>query len=165
MSDQPIAAYDEIRFDGKRTFTLYADSILIKGVHSLQSEFETRIILNTIDPNLEILRIRNPNFIAGIRLFLAAGAIWAVLVFGFNFSGYSFLPGLAGMISLVGFLLSFYTRKKVEYARFKNSSGMIVLDIAKAGREVHNFEGFVQKLTQQIKSARAHASPNHVGAN
>jgi hypothetical protein len=151
---EPIATYSEVRFDGSRKFTLLPDKIVVHGKQSLRSEFETAIALTSLNPNPDKLRIRNGNFIAGLWIVLISYVLCAILVSGFRVSFTTFAPGLLVSIGLGGVVLMLATFRKVEFVRFKNDGGIVILDLARAGKSAAQLDSFINALTKQIRIAR-----------
>ena len=151
---QPIAIYSEVRFEGSRTFTLLLDKVVVRGKQSLQSEFENGIALKTLDPSPDSLRFRSPIFAWGMWVAIIGFVVCAILVSGFQMSFATFPPGLVACIGMSGLMLMFATFRKVEYVRFKNDGGIVVLDIARAGKSAAQFDSFIDALTKQTRETR-----------
>lgn len=152
---EPIATYKEVRFDGSRTFTLFPDKLLVRGKTTLHSDFDTTIPLRILDPNFDRMGIRNKSCSVGAWIATISFVTWTVLVKGF---GMSFAAPGAGMIAMggvAGLLLSAATFRKVEFLRFRNQSGLHVLDIARSGKDAEQLDSFVQVLVKQIEASKA----------
>ena len=78
---EPIATYEEQRFDGKRRFELFEDRVVVSGKTTFTSEFESVVPLTTLRPEFTRMRLRNLYFYMGI--FLTAGAWLLVAVVPF----------------------------------------------------------------------------------
>jgi hypothetical protein len=154
---QPIATYSEVRFEGSRTFTLLPDKIVVRGKQSLQSEFETTIPLKTLDPSPDKLRFRNQIFTWGMWIAIIGFVVCAILVTGFHMSFATFPPGLVACIGMSGVMLMLATFRKVEFVRFKNDGGIVILDIARAGKSAAQLDSFIDALTKQIRESRGAA--------
>ncbi len=154
---ETIATYSEQRFDGKRTFTLLSDAVLVRGSATLTAEFETRIPLSSLDPNYSTLRFRNRNFWAGLWMMLVSFLVCAVLVSGFHMSWTTMPPGMVACIGIGGFLLCLATGRKVEFIRFTTQAGIVVLDLARSGPERGKLDSFIDALTKQIRVVRGAA--------
>lgn len=141
-----IARYKEQRFDGMRTFELFLDRVVVRGKHSLGSEFETTLMLATLQPTVSTVRTRTKGFGQGI-----AGALVAiVLLQGGLVTPQSYWGELdIGMI-ISGALLALATARKVTWAQFHSRAGVIALTVARAGKQEAGFEPFVQALLGQI---------------
>lgn len=154
---EPIATYSEVRFEGSRTFTLLSDKIIVRGKQSLQSEFETGIPLRTLDPSPDKLRIRNQFFAWGMWLAIVSFVTCSVLISGFHMTFARLAPGLVAGIGMGGAMLMLATCRKVEFIRFKNDNGIVILDIARAGKSAAQLDSFIDALTSQIRAARGAA--------
>ncbi len=154
---QPIATYSEVRFEGSRSFTLLSDKIVVRGKQSLQSEFEATIPLKTLDPSPDKLRSRNQIFTWGMWTAIIGFVVCAILVTGFHMGFATFPPGLVACIGMSGVILMLATFRKVEFVRFKNDGGIVILDIARAGKSATQFDSFIDALTRQIRAARGAA--------
>lgn len=143
--------YSEQRFDGKRTFELFPDRVLIKGTEMLSSDYEQTVRLDLLLPEFGRMWYRSPSFMSGIKL--AGGSFIAVSVLhsGFGMSVGTYLGGLAALGIVTGLLLAFATRQKVEYAVFKSRAGADGLSVARAGKQVADYDVFIQRLVQQIQ--------------
>jgi hypothetical protein len=151
---EAVTTYSEVRFDGSRTFVLLPDKIVVRGKQSLKSEFETTIALTSLNPSPDKLRIRNNGFIVGGRLALISYVLCAILVSSFRVSFATFVPGMLVSIGLGGVILMLATFRKVEFVRFKNDVGIVILDLARAGKSAAQFDSFIDALTKQIRIAR-----------
>ena len=152
--------YAERRFDGKRTFQLFADRVVIRGSEALSSEYEKTVRLDSLNAEFDRLWYRNPNCMHGI--YLAVGSLIAVSILhkGFGMSSGTYLGGMAAVGVIVGLLLAFATRHKVEYAVFKNQAGTSALSVARSGKQVGDYDPFIQRLVQQIQSCRQKDEPS-----
>jgi hypothetical protein len=154
---QPIATYSEVRFEGKRTFTLFADKIVVRGKQSLQSEFDVTIALTKLDPTPDILRFRSKGFTAGMWNAVIGFVGCTILVSGFHMSFATLPPGLLACIGMSGILLMAATARKVEFIRFKNDGGLVILDLARSGKHAAQLDAFIDALTKQIRTSRGTA--------
>jgi hypothetical protein len=150
---EPIAIYSEVRFEGSRTFTLFPDKVIVRGKRSLQSEFETTMSLAMLDPNPDKLHFRNKSFTHGMLAATVSFVACTVLVSGFHMPLTTTPPTLLGVMGIAGVLLMVATWTKIEFARFKNKDGIVVLDIARAGKDASKFDSFIVALSKQIKLA------------
>jgi hypothetical protein len=154
---EPIATYSEKRFDGKRTFTLLSDAVVVRGSATLSADFEARIPLSSLDPNYSTLRFRNRIFWGGIWMMTASFVVCSILVSGFHMSWATMPPGMVACIGMAGFLLCIATGRKVEFIRFTTQAGVVVLDLARSGPERDKLDSFIDALTRQIRVARESA--------
>lgn len=151
---QPIATYSEVRFDGSRTFTLLPDRIVVRGKQSLQSEFEMTIPLKTLDSSPDTLRFRNQMFTGAMWGAVVSFVGCTVLVSGFHMSFATSPPVLVGGIGVSSIIVMLATFRKVEFIRFKNDDGIVILDIARSGKSAAQLDSFIDALTKQIRESR-----------
>lgn len=154
---ETIATYYERRFDGKRTFTLLADAVVVSGSATLTSEFQVRVPLSSLDPNYSMLRLRHRIFWAGLWMVVVSFFAWTTLVSGLHMSWGTLPPILAANFGIGGLLLCLATGRKVEFIRFTTLAGVVALDLARSGPERDKLDGFIDALTKQIRVAKAAA--------
>jgi hypothetical protein len=152
--------YHETRLEGKRVFTLTDDGVQVSADIVMGSSYETLVKYDQLDPAITVIRQHHklfPSSIIGIPLFAITTFVF---VNSFNFSLLDFLPGLFAGLTLLSIFIAMITRKRVEYARFCSISGVPLLDIARAGPDKDNFDGYVKEIRTRI-AARQHArQPN-----
>lgn len=149
---QPVAKYSERRFDGRRTFELYPDAVLVKGSSTFASDFEARVPLASLDANYARLRVRHPACLVG-----AGGAIFAcvvreLLVGPLQLPWFDERSGFATALVVSGLVLCLATIRKVEFVRFTTQSGVVALDVARAGPDRAHFDEFVGAVVRQIRA-------------
>jgi hypothetical protein len=149
-----IATYSEKRFDGARTFTLLPDKILVSGKQSLTSDFDVTIPLVKLSPEPDRMRVRNSMFGVGMWMALIGFIGSGILVSGLHMTFAQSMPGLVAGLGFVGLVLMANCWQKVDWVRFQNDGGLVVLDIARAGKQAVELDAFVAALTKQIKIAR-----------
>ena len=146
--------YSEQRFDGKRTFQLFPDRVVVRGAETLSSDYEQTIPVATLTPETTTIRYRHPQ---------ASSAFWmmAVSMAGlFVLMGYFHMPieatpvVITAGLGVIGLLLAVATYKKVEFVVFRSDAGVDVLSVARSGKQVGTFNAFVEGLRRQIQSAR-----------
>ena len=152
---ETLATYSEQRFDGKRTFTLQPDAVVVSGSATLSAEFQARIPLSSLDPNYSTLRFRNRNFWTGLWMVVVSFVVCTVLVSGFHMSWGTMAPGMVACIGMGGFLLCLATARKVEFIRFTTDAGVVLLDLARSGPERDKLDGFVEALIRQIRVVKS----------
>ncbi len=157
---EPLMTYSEQRFDGKRTFQLFSDRVVIRGSQILASDFEQTVRLESLRPDFDRTWCRSPSFISGIKLAVGSFIAVSILHSGFGMSVGTYLGGLAFVGVVTGLLLAFATRHKVEYAVFKTQAGVDTLSVARSGRQTADYDSFVQRLVQQISiCGQKHETP------
>ena len=148
--------YNETRLDGKRVFTLNDDGVQISADIVMGSSYETVVKFDQLDPAITVIRQHHKLFwssIIGIPLFAITTFVF---VDSFNFSMFDFVPGLFAGLTLISIFVAVTTRKRVEYARFCSTSGVPLLDIARAGPDCDKFDGYVEHIRTRI-AARQNA--------
>lgn len=150
---EPIATYREKRFDGERTFELYADRVAVRGKVTLASDFDASVPLITLTGNITRLRLRNRGFFSGMWMAVLP-AILASIINKLYQGDTLEVTGFLILLSVCGLLLMAVTAKKVEFASFQSTSGGVGLDVARAGQDVENFDAFVNAVAQQIAAAK-----------
>jgi hypothetical protein len=148
----PIATYNEARFDGKRTFELFEDKVVVRGTTTFTSDFEVSVPLARIDPDFARLRLRNKNFWMGVWIMVVAWVL-ASIVGEVTDKAYHVVGILVG-IGLVGILIAAATARKVEWVQFKTDGGVVAFDLARAGKEKNRLDSFVETLLAQISIAK-----------
>lgn len=155
----PIATYRERRFDGKRTFELFADRVQIRGSTQLSSDFEISVPLKTLNPVPMRLRLRNKAFWAGAWMLIGSVIGSTVLYSALHVSYASPAFLLVAVVGAGGCALMLATARKVEFASFQSTAGVHVLDIARAGPDAVHLDTFVQLVTASIQTASASVEP------
>jgi hypothetical protein len=143
---ESLMTYSERRFDGKRTFQLFPDRVVIRGSEMMSSEYEQTVKLETLRPEFDRTWYRSPSFWSGIKLAVGSFIAVSVLHSGFGMSVGTYLGGLATVGVVTGLLLAFATRHKVEYAVFKNQAGADALSVARSGKQAADYDSFIQRL-------------------
>jgi hypothetical protein len=149
-----IETYREVLFEGRRVFELRPDSVHVVGRVFLQSDFELTVPLAQLRPDYQVLRERSRSFWNGLGIMLF-GAIGAeLLVEGFQFDRFGYVPVLLALAGLSGILLSLATVRKTEYAVFTSDPGLPVLTVGRSGPDRDRFDQFVGLLVSQIRKCR-----------
>jgi hypothetical protein len=146
---QPIASYQERRFDGQRSFELFHEHITIKGKQSFGAEFETTIPLNTLSPTVSHLRTRDRGFWSGIVMILIAISLLQSGALAIT----SYWGGLTAVMVVAGALLSIATARKIEWVQISSRAGLVSVNIARVGPDKITFDKFVSSLLEQIKAS------------
>jgi hypothetical protein len=163
--------YSEYLFTGvgKRHFILSENDISVS-----RRRCNLTLLLKGLQPDYRTGWQRTPAFGAGL-FFLFFGPIiaYSSLISGSASSysltdiikwldsggGEAFIFCLATLLTPVGLLLAFGTRRKVEHAIFKNTTGIDALSIAKAGPDSSTFEHFVNEIARRVRHARSVEGP------
>jgi hypothetical protein len=158
MAD-PIATYHEVRLERKRLFKLFDDRIEVES-RSINSRFETKIPLKSLNPSPERMWIRDSAFNHGFSLVVFA--VFFLIMVMIVLSDRTELPRVAKIgillfelfLGVGGIILMITNWRKIEYLNFKNTAEVVVLNIGKVGKEKGNFDSFIELLLQQMKSSR-----------
>lgn len=149
----PMAIYSEKQFNVERQFQLYDDRIVVTGRVPGKSEFITEIPLSSLNPDFGRASRRNGIFWIGL--------IWICLfswcfVSNYNASTDTRVVAMCvtGFMILIGLGVAVVSFPKVESVRFSSNAGIVILDVAKAGKEKDKFAAFVETLTKQIKAVK-----------
>lgn len=145
-----IAQYAERRHEGKRDFTLFDDRIQIRGKEYLGADYETTVMLKTLAPEFDRMRVRSKTFSAGLWLLLVPAILAFILVEGFGQPIFTGAPGMLSALALCGAFIILATLKKEAYVVFKSTSGVATLSIANEGKERVGFDNFVAAVQKQI---------------
>lgn len=157
---EPLITYAEQRFGGKRVFQLFPGSVVVRGSESLSSAYEETFRLETLRPEFDRTWYRSPYFMSGVKQTIGSFIAVSVLHSGFGMSISTYLGALAAVGVVTGLLLLFAARQKVEYAVFKTQAGTAALSVARAGKQIDDYDEFIQRLVQQIQSCEQQpASP------
>ena len=113
--------------------------------------------MKTLDRKPDKIRFRSPISHAGLLIAVVAFVACSILVSGFHMSFATFPPLLLACIGVSGIMLMLATYRKVEFVRFKNDSGIVVLDIARSAKKATLADSFIDALTTQIAVARGEA--------
>lgn len=146
---ETIATYLEARLEGRRTFTLHPDRVVV-SITSISGEMDLSFPLATLSPVVSRLRLRSRCFTIGFLLLLPPWFISALVAVAFKNVTTEQLVILPFSFSFIGLIMTAISYRKVEYARFTTLAGIPALDIARAGEEAHKFDSFVDALTKQI---------------
>jgi hypothetical protein len=151
--NQAIAQFDERRFDGRRHFELFSDSVRVSGSTVFGTRFEERVDLDLLSSNPDKLWTRHAGFWSGIGM---AVVFW-VLPMGFANVLSSWWKGLFWGWAVTGVLLALVTARRIEWAVFRNSSGVRVLAIARAGPDRARFDEFVGAIQLAVTKRQSNA--------
>jgi len=145
--------YEEFLFSdrGRRHFILSEDNISVTG-KGLNETF----LLRDLEPEYRTVRQRSAAFYVGL-----IGAFLALILVLFTTAGFPVtdlveLPYvLAVIMAVISLLILFSSGRKVEHAVFKNTTGIDVLSIAKAGPHSSKFKLFVNEVARRVQNARS----------
>jgi hypothetical protein len=157
MQEDPIATYDEARFDLRRHFELFPDRVRVTGRGQPWGQFDSTIPLATLQPHVNRLWVRGKLFRYGqIALACALGAaVGLVFNYGTEILATPLAMVVIGSIAAVGLVLLLPNIRAVEFARFHTDAGLCGLDVGRVGPSAEEFDQFVSSLTQLIAGARS----------
>ncbi len=151
---ESIATYSDRIVSAKRQFTLTPDAVLVSGSTISGTRFELHVPLDSLQSSRSRIFYRQSAFWAGVGLAGGAGFVLIILA---NLPGIEWwsVPVL-GIIALgvLGLAFALITGRRLEVARFITTSGVVGLDVIRAGRERDRFESFVDAVTHQIQLRR-----------
>jgi hypothetical protein len=144
--NQAITQFDERRFDGCRHFELLPDSVLVSGTTAFGTRFEERVDLDALSSHPDRLWTRHAGFWSGI----AMAIVFWILLMGFANVLSPWWKILFGVWAVAGVLLALVTARRIEWAVFRNSLGVRVLAIARAGPDHARFDEFVRAIREAV---------------
>jgi len=153
---QPIAKYAETRLEGRRSFILLPDRLVVSR-RGLSGEMELSFELATLSPIVSRLRVRSRYFRLGFLLLVLPWFFAMLIAIAFENATTTQVIVLPTSFSFVGFIITAISARRIEYVRFISQAGVATVDIARAGADSANFDAFIDALTKQIQSARAAA--------
>ena len=148
---EPLGNYRDVRIEGKRTFELFEDRLLVRGYVSLKSDFEFAFPLHVLNPSWSRIRIRSNVFQVGMMFF---GAGLGIGTGAWQLHGPTYFAVLALSLGLAGVFMLLVTARKIEYAVFQNRSGVSVVTMARTGPDAEKFDTFVNLLAEKITQAK-----------
>jgi len=151
---EPLAVYKEMRFRGRRVFTLFIDRIHVHGKVFFEKDFDLTIELIKLNPVCQKLWIRDQMFWVGMLLTVIPAIVAEILVSAFGIEWSNKAVGLMFCLAISGVLLCLATVRKVEFFCFVNNQGIPTLTIARSGKQKKDFDSFIEKLVSSIKDAR-----------
>lgn len=167
--DEPLATYEEARFESRRQFELYPDRIRVVGQVQGIGRFDQFIVLSSLQPTVGRMWVRSRLFSWGLcGLFIAACGMVSLVLSG----GYTHLLNPSDGVPLLvmgstcataaalvsGVFLTLLHARRVEFATFRTDAGVIGLDVARAGPRVAEYDEFVDLLADLIASCRGEAT-------
>jgi hypothetical protein len=160
-----LARYDEVRPNGRRSFELFADRMIVRS-RSARLDSEITIMLADLRPEPNRLLVRPKEF--GLGLLMLVGSLVTAIVGGVV-RGSAPVPdekhliwfACAGALAFVAMVIFSKTARKVEFIQFVSHNGHPLLDVARAGPQRAEFDPFVQTLIARIPANRkdSHSMP------
>ena len=127
---------------------------MVEGGYQFGTQFKSKIRFDQLDPSFNTVKIRAKLFsqaLIGTVFFI----IVAIVVGYFrkvNLDDFWFL--LAAMLPLSTIVICLCSCKRIEYAQFKNETGIVILDLGKTGPDKASFEKFVKQIQDNILLAK-----------
>lgn len=148
-----MESYRESRIEMSRTFSIEPELVVVEGGAPLGTQFKSTIRFDQLDPRFNVIKTRPKLFFHSL---LATGILIIVAIAIANFREASlddfwFLLGVLLPISTL--VIALATCRRTEFAQFKNQSGFVILDIAKAGPDKAHFDNFVGLIQEHISQA------------
>jgi hypothetical protein len=147
---EPIATYAEARLEGRRSFTLLPDRLVMTG-KGLSGEMDLAFDLKTLSPIVGRLRVRSRYFRLGFLLLVLPWCITGLAVSVFGNAHDSQWVVFASSLSFLGLIIVAISVRKIEYARFTSRAGVPVLDISRTAKKPVQFDSFIDAITRQIR--------------
>ena len=146
----PIATYRErIHCLIDRKFELYADRVRVHG-NSRGMRFDSNINVSDLAGLPNRVWLRSQHFHWATKS-VAILSVFIFLPFVARPPMWCLFFGIAAFLSALIYLI--LNLKRYEYLQYKNSVGLVILDIGKAGPEIESFSQFSLALDEAIDTA------------
>jgi hypothetical protein len=135
----------------RRTFTLYPEQVIVNSTFSLGNKSEVPVTLADLRPQYAKSWLRTRHFRLAIFALVMCSPVIIVPFFS------SPTPKLQILFFSVYAIAIFYllaSLRRIEFASFRNHSGVILLDIGRVGPDSNQYEEFVSLLVQRIQSSQ-----------
>jgi len=147
---ESIATYAEARLEGRRSFSLLSDRLVMTG-KGLSGEMDLAFDLKTLSPIVGRLRVRSRYFRLGFLMSILPWCLTGLAVSVFAGAQVSQWVAFASSVSFVGLIIAAISVRKIEYARFTSRAGIPVLDISRTAKQSVQFDAFIDAITRQIR--------------
>lgn len=156
-SPAPLAVYEEVLFQlSYRRFELYSDHVSIRGtVRSMRIEGSVKLGAITLPPDRTWRHTKHANWSAATMAILSVFVIAPFLVWPPMFT--ILIPGTIVFLPSVAYYI--YGRRHIPFLHYKNDNGIVILELAQAGRSAREFPQFVDQLETAITAAQSVAEP------
>ena len=150
---KPIETYREKTVFGCRTIELFDDRVSITGYQAFTSDFKLTVPLNTLEPNVSQMGIRELSGWIGFAI-LAGGSYSAFKCAGQHPPLTN--PGfwVCSFFALVGFYLLLRAFRRIETAIFYTTAGVARFHVCRIGPDAGRFQAFVERIASQIVLSR-----------
>jgi hypothetical protein len=145
--------YRESLWWGRRTFELLDDRVVLR-IRSSGQTSDFTFLLSSLRPDPNVHHIRPKPFVIGFLL-----VIIPLVLHGYSLGEYGHLfpgviGGVVGFFGFVGLVVCAYCYRKIEFASFVNSTGIMVFDIGDSGPDRARFQAFVAETIQRIHDSQ-----------
>ena len=150
---KPIETYREKNISGCRTIELFDDSVSITGYQAFTNDFKLTVPLNTLEPTVSQMGIREKTGLAGFAV-LAAGSYGAFKCAVQHPPLTN--PGfwVCSFFALVGIYLLLRALRRIETAIFYTTAGVARFHVCRIGPDAGRFQAFVERIASQIVLSR-----------
>jgi hypothetical protein len=161
--EEPIATYEEARWELKRRFELFPDRVRVTGQGLRFGRFDETVSLSILRPIPNRQWVRGRPFRIGLG-FLISAIIWAgLLAASWGRGALSQVEVLlVGLLGSVGLVMMGATARPIEFARFPTDAGPVALDIGRVGPGVQEFDEFVELVISRIQHCKAPSPPQRL---
>ncbi len=157
---EPIAIYEEARFESRRRFELFPDRIRVTGAGPGIARSDALLQLSGLRSDPDRVWVRKAMFRYGWMI-LCVAAFWAVLVILRDgpeaLTQMSWVMAMVGPTACLGLVLTLFNARPVEFVRFPTDAGLVVLDVGRVGSQAVDFDSFVDALIAQIAETKTRA--------
>jgi hypothetical protein len=144
--------YSDKSYMGKRSYELREATVFARGDRFCESSFQIELPYESLSPYPDQLLL--PSLFMRVGKPVAFVGLFVTLIFVFAKQwGYEPPFASSGLLLIIGVLMMFIGRKKLEITQIKNISGVPQLWIVRAGNEKENFDTFVTELLRRIQKA------------
>ncbi len=159
--EEPLATYEESRFELRRRFELYPNRVRVAGRGLHVGLFDDTIPLSILNPHPGHVWVRSALFRYGLNLLFLAACLATGLGIGGGADTFArpWAVVVLGVLLWVGLMLTAAHIRRAEFVRFQTSAGIIALDIGRVGPQTDEFDEFVELLITRIAETKADAEP------
>ncbi len=157
--EEPLAKYEEARFELRRQFELFPDRIRVTGKGLYIGRFDQTIPLHILHAPPGRLWVRGVLWRYGLRAWFFAACLTTGVGVGGGSEAFTnpWVVGTIGALVWAGLMLTAANFRPAEFARFQTDAGIIALDVGRVGPQAEEFDEFIDLLVSQIETARAKA--------
>jgi hypothetical protein len=149
---ESLQRYHEVTWEGHRTFELFEDRVVVDVT---RPSYQARATVRVADlrPDADIMFLRPlPGRLGMIGIAIGTlTTMFAATVLRGDLRYFGMIG--SGSLILLSVIVAGCFARKVEYAFFKNHSGVTLLTIALSGPDKARYREFISSLTDLIKSS------------